>query len=497
MPMPSRSLGFNTEEQGSLGFGFGPAAGLAPAGLRTRCWPGAGAGSALDAVQEQGLGRIRPNSRAGVAGLGPVRPNSRAGAAGSGPARPNSRAGIAGSGPIRPDSRPGTGAGQSQEQGFGLAGTRPRSRGRAGPGAGLVHDATQDPSLHEKEDRLRHPTSESMPSAEDAEVDRLDWTNEPTVQVIKDGNTRVFIAEPESKGPRRHLPFLVRELDLQPAAPLRKDFEVAEAPQGNKPAEFLVRERDLRRCGSDLTMLSKCALPKMQTTIDPTLQSKINRDTSSRMRRCRSSGMPVAGTRLPAGALGMTVGEAWNAWNANKCKEPDAEAEQKGATQPSETAKAVRMVEKQAPEAKRLAPHKVEKQPPEAKKFALQRVQRQPPEAKKFMETEDSFWSKLEANAGMGPSHILSPEEGPDPAPLGGGPASVILGMKASAPPAATYFSQRALRLAAAMPSSPCSASLLKAAAYAAETKVPPPLELLNRGGLICGPRLLLPGQAF
>mmetsp|Transcript_145261 Transcript_145261/g.253521 ORF Transcript_145261/g.253521 Transcript_145261/m.253521 type:complete len:256 (+) Transcript_145261:77-844(+) len=128
---------------------------------------------------------------------------------------------------------------------------------------------------------------ESNYSADD---DMLDWTITPTTEVLKDGFARCFIATPQPScgSLRSHPLYLVREMEIVPGK-LRADAAAEKRPC----LEIRVKEEDFRKCGSDLQLLSKHALPKMTPKTGPS--NTPSRHKSFKLKRCSSIGI----ARLP------------------------------------------------------------------------------------------------------------------------------------------------------------------------------------------------------
>jgi len=108
----------------------------------------------------------------------------------------------------------------------------------------------------------------------DEDLDFLEWTLTPHLTILKDNNSKCFIATPQTaKGSRQHALHLVREFDIQPARVIedpfssRKKTTLKRDPCG-EPRQIRVREEDLRKCGANLGLLTQYALPPLPRMID-------------------------------------------------------------------------------------------------------------------------------------------------------------------------------------------------------------------------------------
>lgn len=88
----------------------------------------------------------------------------------------------------------------------------------------------------------------------------LDWASTPTVQVLREGHTCCFVAEPRAESGKRPGVQLVREVDLVPSK-LTSQKSGSDRRHG-RTREIRVLEEDFERCGSDLQRLRRCTPPQ-------------------------------------------------------------------------------------------------------------------------------------------------------------------------------------------------------------------------------------------
>lgn len=109
--------------------------------------------------------------------------------------------------------------------------------------------------------------------------DPLDWTITPKTSLIKEKYSRCFITTPQQRfcNDRVHPLHLMREVDIEPDK--RHDLQ----KQDSAFARHIVKvhEKDLHRCGTDLEMLRKCALPPVETDAKHKLHEKGNKKSKS------------------------------------------------------------------------------------------------------------------------------------------------------------------------------------------------------------------------
>lgn len=131
------------------------------------------------------------------------------------------------------------------------------------------------------------PALDEVSIDDDQEDDSLAWTFTPDFMVSKDGHARCFIAtaQPEQET-RFHAPYLVREVEIQPSAVGKKNLVKEDrkhrrnAKLFDLPRTMRVREEDFKKCGGDIRLLSRCALPRVQ----PNMQEAVVLPESKRKR---------------------------------------------------------------------------------------------------------------------------------------------------------------------------------------------------------------------
>jgi len=88
----------------------------------------------------------------------------------------------------------------------------------------------------------------------------LDWTQRPNRVVQKEGGVRCTVSTPaDNAGNREHMPYLVRTTRIEPVSPGTSGKPPV---PGKRREQIVVTEKDLRRCGGDLSKLRECNLPR-------------------------------------------------------------------------------------------------------------------------------------------------------------------------------------------------------------------------------------------
>jgi len=115
--------------------------------------------------------------------------------------------------------------------------------------------------------RILPPPLDAGSINESKDVEFLAWTFTPRTMVLKDGHSRCFIAtaQPDQES-RQHACHIVREFAMQPSILEKKQKAIERSTKVTLvPLQIRVRERDLHKCGDNLALLTRFAIPSAQT----------------------------------------------------------------------------------------------------------------------------------------------------------------------------------------------------------------------------------------